>query len=42
MKKGDRKRLITAVSIMVGTAIGAGVLGIPYVAAQAGFLAVVG
>ena len=33
----DKKRLITAVSIMVGTAIGAGVLGIPYVAAQAGF-----
>ena len=42
MKKGDRKRLITAVSIMVGTAIGAGVLGIPYVAAQAGFWAVAG
>ncbi len=37
MKKGDKKKLITTVSIMVGTCIGAGVLGIPYVAAQAGF-----
>ncbi len=38
----DKKRLFTAVSIMVGTCIGAGVLGIPYVAAQAGFFVVLG
>ena len=34
---GEIKRFWTAVSILVGTCIGAGVLGIPYVAAQAGF-----
>lgn len=34
----ERKKFFTAVSILVGTSIGAGVLGIPYVAAQAGFL----
>jgi tyrosine-specific transport protein len=33
----DKKRLITAVSVMIGTCIGAGVLGLPYVAAKAGF-----
>ncbi len=32
------KRFLTAVSILVGTCIGAGVLGIPYVASQSGFL----
>lgn len=31
------KTLITSVSVLVGTCIGAGVLGIPYVAAQSGF-----
>ena len=36
MEKG-KKRLWTGISILVGTAVGAGVLGIPYVAAQAGF-----
>ena len=35
--KTDTKKFLTAVSILVGTAIGAGVLGIPYVAARAGF-----
>jgi len=39
MKKLERKKLITTVSIMVGTCIGAGVLGIPYIAAQIGFFA---
>lgn len=32
------KKILTGTSILVGTCIGAGVLGIPYVAAQAGFL----
>jgi len=31
------KKILTGTSILVGTSIGAGVLGIPYVAAQAGF-----
>lgn len=34
--KGD-KNYLTAMSIVIGTCIGAGVLGIPYVAAQSGF-----
>ncbi len=33
----EKKRLFSAVAILVGTCIGAGVLGIPYVAANAGF-----
>lgn len=33
----ERKKLLIGISILVGTCIGAGVLGIPYVAAQAGF-----
>lgn len=33
----DKTRFYVAVSILVGTAIGAGILGIPYVSAQAGF-----
>jgi len=33
----DKKRFFSAVSVLVGTCIGAGVLGIPYVAAQVGF-----
>ena len=37
MKKGIKK-YFAASSILVGSCIGAGVLGIPYVAAQAGFL----
>lgn len=36
----DKKRFVTAVSIIVGSCIGAGFLGIPYVAAQAGFTTV--
>ncbi|MBT4375879.1 amino acid permease [archaeon] len=39
MKLGTKKYL-TASSILIGTCIGAGVLGIPFVAAQAGFLIV--
>ncbi len=31
-------KLIVGISILIGTCVGAGVLGIPYVAAQAGFL----
>ena len=38
IKRGDRKSFFIAVSVLVGTCIGAGVLGIPYVAAKAGFL----
>jgi len=38
----DKKRFYTAVSILIGTCIGAGVLGIPYVAAQAGFFVAMG
>lgn len=34
----EKKKFWVATSILVGTCIGAGVLGIPYVAAQAGFL----
>ena len=37
MKKGTKKYLIAS-SVLVGSCIGAGVLGIPYVAAQSGFL----
>ncbi len=33
----EKKKFFTATSILIGTCIGAGVLGIPYVAAQAGF-----
>ena len=33
----ETKRFLVAVSVLVGTCIGAGVLGIPYVAAQSGF-----
>lgn len=33
----EKKRVFGAVSVLVGTCIGAGVLGIPYVAAKAGF-----
>ena len=34
---GDKKNFWTAVSILIGTCIGAGVLGIPYIASQSGF-----
>ena len=34
----EKKKFFVAVSILIGTCIGAGVLGIPYVAAQAGFI----
>ena len=34
----EHKQLFTAISIIVGTCIGAGFLGIPYVTAKAGFL----
>ena len=36
-----KKRFMTAVSVLVGSAIGAGGLGIPYVAARTGFFAAV-
>lgn len=36
MKAGDKKYLVAS-SILIGSCIGAGVLGIPYVAAQSGF-----
>ena len=36
------KKFLIAVSILVGTCIGAGVLGIPYVASQSGFVAALG
>jgi len=36
--KSEKKKFWVATSILVGMCIGAGVLGIPYVAAQAGFL----
>ncbi len=35
--KPEKKKFWVATSILIGTCIGAGVLGIPYVAAQAGF-----
>ena len=38
----SKKQFWTAISVLVGTCIGAGVLGIPYVAAQSGFLIAVG
>lgn len=34
----DKKRFFTAVSVLIGTCIGAGFLGIPYVASKVGFL----
>lgn len=37
-----KKRFVTAVAVMVGMCIGAGVLGIPYVASQAGFFVALG
>jgi len=37
MKTGDKKYFVAS-SILIGSCIGAGVLGLPYVAAQAGFL----
>ena len=42
MNAENKKGFYTAVSILVGTCIGAGVLGIPYVAAQAGFFVALG
>jgi len=36
----DKKKFYTGISVLVGTSIGAGVLGIPYVAAKAGFFVV--
>ena len=36
------KKMLTAISILVGTVVGAGVLGMPYVAARAGFFVVLG
>ncbi len=33
----EKKKFFIAISILIGTCIGAGVLGIPYVASQAGF-----
>jgi len=33
----EKKRFYTGISVLVGASIGAGILGIPYVAAQAGF-----
>jgi len=38
MMKLETKKYLTASSILIGTCIGAGVLGIPFVAAKAGFL----
>ena len=35
--KKNFQKFVTAVSVIIGTAIGAGVFGIPYVAVQAGF-----
>ena len=37
MKKGERKKFFAASAVFVGSCIGAGVLGIPYVAARSGF-----
>ena len=36
--RGDNKKFLNGTSILVGSCIGAGVLGIPYVAAKSGFL----
>jgi len=38
----EKKRFIAAVSVLIGTCIGAGVLGIPYVASRAGFFVALG
>jgi len=38
----ENMRFFVAVSVLVGTCIGAGVLGIPYVAAQSGFFTTLG
>jgi len=38
----ETKKFLVAVSILIGTCIGAGVLGIPYVAAQSGFVVALG
>ena len=34
---GDTRRFLSAIAVLVGTCIGAGVLGIPYVASKSGF-----
>lgn len=36
--KTNRKNFLTGISILIGTAIGAGVLGIPYAVAKSGFI----
>lgn len=38
----NNKKFFISVAILIGTCIGAGVLGIPYIAAQAGFLVTLG
>ena len=38
----ETKKFLVAVAVLVGTCIGAGVLGIPYVAAQSGFVVTLG
>jgi amino acid permease len=38
----EKKRFLTAVSVLVGSTVGAGGLGIPYVAAQTGFFTTLG
>jgi len=40
--EGDTKRFFSASAILIGTCIGAGVLAIPYVAAQSGFFVALG
>lgn len=40
MDKQEKDKFISAVSVLVGTTIGVGFLGMPYIAAQSGFLIV--
>lgn len=42
MTNKNNKKFFIAVSVLIGTCIGAGVLGIPYVAAQSGFFVALG
>src|SRR6056297_3738874 len=43
LKIGDKnKKLLTAISIIIGTVVGVGFLGMPYVASKAGFFVIAG
>lgn len=42
MNKREQKKLLTAISIIVGTCVGIGFLSMPYIASQTGYLMLIG